>query len=72
LYKLNIQSVLVEGGRTLLQSFIDENLFDEIRVITNTKLFQGAGIMAPVIGKTELFNSIQLGSDSIQFFNRPL
>ena len=72
LYNLNIQSVLVEGGRTLLQSFIDENLFDEIRVITNTTRFQGEGIMAPVISKPELFHSIQLGSDSIQFFNQAL
>ena len=38
LYKLNIQSVLVEGGTELLQSFIDENLWDEARVITNTQL----------------------------------
>jgi diaminohydroxyphosphoribosylaminopyrimidine deaminase / 5-amino-6-(5-phosphoribosylamino)uracil reductase len=38
LYKLNIQSVLVEGGAELLQSFIDENLWDEARVITNTQL----------------------------------
>ncbi|HXR82436.1 MAG TPA: bifunctional diaminohydroxyphosphoribosylaminopyrimidine deaminase/5-amino-6-(5-phosphoribosylamino)uracil reductase RibD, partial [Saprospiraceae bacterium] len=28
-YQLNIQSVLVEGGRKLLQSFIDENMWDE-------------------------------------------
>ena len=38
LYKLNIQSVLVEGGTTLLQSFIDQNCWDEARVITNEEL----------------------------------
>ena len=38
LYKLNIQSVLVEGGAKMLQSFIDEGLWDEVRVITNRQL----------------------------------
>jgi diaminohydroxyphosphoribosylaminopyrimidine deaminase/5-amino-6-(5-phosphoribosylamino)uracil reductase len=46
-YQLNIQSVLVEGGRKLLQSFIDENLWDETRIITNQDLFIGEGLSAP-------------------------
>lgn len=32
LHSRNIQSLLVEGGRAVLQSFIDLNLFDEIHV----------------------------------------
>jgi diaminohydroxyphosphoribosylaminopyrimidine deaminase/5-amino-6-(5-phosphoribosylamino)uracil reductase len=43
-----IQSVLVEGGRMLIQSFIDKGLWDEARVFTGRKLF-GNGIPAPVI-----------------------
>ncbi len=70
LYKLNIQSVLVEGGRTLLQSFIDKNAFDEIRIITSTSSFAGAGIAAPVVKQLQLYESTQLHSDRIQFFNR--
>ncbi|MER3463709.1 MAG: bifunctional diaminohydroxyphosphoribosylaminopyrimidine deaminase/5-amino-6-(5-phosphoribosylamino)uracil reductase RibD [Chitinophagaceae bacterium] len=46
-YQMNIQSVLVEGGAKLLQSFIDEGLWDEARVITNTKMFAGNGINSP-------------------------
>lgn len=47
LYQMNIQSVLVEGGAQLLQSFIDEGLWDEARVITNTKMFAGNGVNSP-------------------------
>lgn len=47
LYQMNIQSVLVEGGTRLLQSFIDENTWDEARMITNTKMFAGNGINSP-------------------------
>src|SRR5207247_2413973 len=34
LYQKNIQSIIVEGGAKLLQSFIDENLWDEARIFT--------------------------------------
>jgi diaminohydroxyphosphoribosylaminopyrimidine deaminase/5-amino-6-(5-phosphoribosylamino)uracil reductase len=49
LYTLQIQSVIVEGGAKLLQSFIDENLWDEARVITNVELKIPEGINAPVL-----------------------
>ena len=38
-YQHNIQSILVEGGARLLQSFIDEGLWDETRMITNESLY---------------------------------
>ncbi len=37
LFEMNIQSILVEGGAKTLQSFIDDNLWDEARVITNER-----------------------------------
>jgi diaminohydroxyphosphoribosylaminopyrimidine deaminase/5-amino-6-(5-phosphoribosylamino)uracil reductase len=49
LYKLKIQSVLVEGGARLLQSFIDEDCWDEARVITNNELEIPGGLAAPVL-----------------------
>ena len=48
LYSLNIQSVIVEGGRELLQSFIDLGLWDEARILTGNKSFN-KGLSAPVI-----------------------
>lgn len=70
LHKLQIQSVLVEGGNILLQSFIRENIFDEIRTITSNRIHAGAGIPAPVAGPVQLYDNMQLQSDSIQFFYR--
>jgi diaminohydroxyphosphoribosylaminopyrimidine deaminase/5-amino-6-(5-phosphoribosylamino)uracil reductase len=71
LYSLKIQSVLVEGGTALLQSFIDENVFDEVRIITNNNLQTDNGLPAPVTAALLLQDSIRLGSDSIRFF-KPL
>ena len=46
LYGRGIQSLLVEGGRRLLQSFIDEGLWDEARVET-APFRLGDGVPAP-------------------------
>lgn len=48
LYELEIQTVIVEGGQKMLQSFIDLNLWDEARVLIGAKNFK-AGLSAPVI-----------------------
>lgn len=48
LYKQNLQSLLVEGGQTLLQSMIDANLWDEAFVEKGT-ITLGDGVKAPVI-----------------------
>jgi diaminohydroxyphosphoribosylaminopyrimidine deaminase/5-amino-6-(5-phosphoribosylamino)uracil reductase len=44
----NIQSVIVEGGARLINSFIREGLWDEARVISGRRNF-GKGIPAPVL-----------------------
>jgi len=49
LYTEGIQSVLVEGGRYLLQALIDQNLYDEARVFTGNQFF-GDGCRAPLPG----------------------
>lgn len=48
LYKHQIQSVIIEGGRQILQTFIDENLWDEARIFVG-KLNFGNGTKAPTI-----------------------
>lgn len=48
LYSENIQSLLVEGGRKLLESFIDSEVWDEARIEIADKIFQN-GIKAPVL-----------------------
>lgn len=46
LYKHDINSVIIEGGRQTLQTFIDENLWDEARVFTGAIQFK-EGVEAP-------------------------
>lgn len=47
LYKEQIQSVIIEGGRFTLQQFIDANLWDEAIIIRNENLKLGNGTQAP-------------------------
>lgn len=65
LYQLNINSVLVEGGTKLLQSFIDEKMWDEIRVIKNEKLKIENGLDAPVFENVKMDNQIKIETDLI-------
>jgi len=48
LYAHRIQTLLVEGGATLLQSFIDAGLWDEARIETSPILLE-KGIKAPIL-----------------------
>ena len=48
LYQHQIQSVIIEGGQQTLQTFIDENLWDEARLFVGNNSFEN-GIKAPVI-----------------------
>jgi diaminohydroxyphosphoribosylaminopyrimidine deaminase / 5-amino-6-(5-phosphoribosylamino)uracil reductase len=68
LYMLNIQSVLVEGGARLLQSFIDDGSWDEARIITNTRLSIGEGLPAPQLNASCLQQQFALDNDAISFY----
>ncbi len=70
LRRLNIQSVLVEGGASLLQSFIDEGIWDEARVITNEQLTIGKGLPAPLLKNSQLKSSEKIFSDVIRFYTK--
>lgn len=64
----NIQSVLIEGGPSLQQSFIDTGCWDEARIITNTKLNLEQGIPAPRLLNGRLFENHRLATDRIMYF----
>ncbi len=67
LYIREIQSIIVEGGQQLLQSFIDEKLWDEARVLIGDKTF-GDGLSAPkLINKHN--NSFRISNDTIIYYN---
>jgi len=67
-YTLNIQSIIIEGGAALLQSFINQQLWDEARVITNQSLFIGEGLSAPLLTNFQLVQEEQIFTDSIAYF----
>lgn len=48
LYKRNIHSVIIEGGRETIQAFINESLWDEARVFVGKERLVN-GISAPVL-----------------------
>ena len=53
LYSHGIQSVIIEGGAQTLQTFIDENLWDEARIFSGPITFNN-GTKAPIISGTTL------------------
>ena len=64
LYKQNIQSIIIEGGRKTLQSFIDENMWDEARIFTANKELTD-GVKSPNI-KGEIIEETEVGWDSLE------
>ncbi len=70
LFEINIQSFLVEGGTVTLQSFIDEDLWDEARIITNETLIIENGIAAPELQNFELLKTERYGNDIINYYTR--
>ena len=68
LYKEKIISLLVEGGAELLQSFINENLWDEARIFTSDKILK-EGVKAPVIIGKEI-STMKISEDTLRFLKR--
>ena len=66
LYENQIQSVIIEGGRRTLQSFIDNNLWDEARIFQGEIYFKN-GTKAPVLN-SEIHTKQILKNDSLLIF----
>ena len=69
LYNRNILSVIVEGGAETINSFINRDLFDEIRVFTTTKILKN-GIISPNIPKLNLLSKNIIDKDILEIFRR--
>ena len=67
-----LNSVLIEGGRSLLTSFLAEGLWDEVRIITNKSMFVGSGIEAPGFPAGMVTNRSTIGTDEIVVIENPL
>ena len=66
LYRHELQSVIIEGGKQTLQTFIDANLWDEARVFTGNSFFK-IGIKAPTLtGK--LIEKQEIATDLLEIY----
>ncbi len=70
-YQMQLQSVLVEGGAMLLQSFLASGIWDETRIITNNSMTVLNGLPAPECKHGLLFHTENCETDSINFFSNP-
>ena len=70
LYENQIQSVIVEGGRQLLQSYIDQGMWDEAHVYIGNK-WLGGGVCAPKLAALPVKNE-RLDDDTLLIFKNTL
>lgn len=67
-YKQNIQSILVEGGANTHQHFIDENCWDEARIIQNNELLIENGIQSAKFKNETFASSNKILSNTIYVY----
>jgi diaminohydroxyphosphoribosylaminopyrimidine deaminase/5-amino-6-(5-phosphoribosylamino)uracil reductase len=65
LYARNIQSVLVEGGAALLNSFLQAGLWEEACVFKSSRRMDAPGIPAPLIPLSHMQHLSHLGHDTL-------
>ncbi len=63
-----IQSIFIEGGRQVLQSWIDARLWDETVIISTDKTYPSQGVVAPQLHHAIKKDEILLESDTIHIF----
>lgn len=67
LFERGILSVIVEGGCSVLQSFLEANLWDEARVITGAVRL-GKGLREPDFGAPTAVRTLEVEGDQIHIF----
>jgi len=65
LFKHKIQSVIIEGGAKTVQTFIDENLWDEARVFESEVSFTN-GVKAPVLNEPKVLCEKNIKGDILK------
>ncbi|MBE28746.1 riboflavin biosynthesis protein RibD [bacterium] len=69
LYNRDILSLIIEGGTTTINSFIEKNLFDEIRIFTTDK-FLKKGINSPEFPDINLIKTSIINNDKLEVYKR--
>ena len=71
LHAHGVQSLIVEGGTKTLQSFLVQNLWDELRVETNLSLTVTGGTRAPLLPANAVVReTITYGTNTVTVFSR--
>jgi diaminohydroxyphosphoribosylaminopyrimidine deaminase/5-amino-6-(5-phosphoribosylamino)uracil reductase len=65
LHQMKVQSVIIEGGARIIQSFINENCWDEARIITNKSFKIGSGLPAPQLSQSIKVDEQLFGTDQV-------
>ncbi|MDC0254278.1 bifunctional diaminohydroxyphosphoribosylaminopyrimidine deaminase/5-amino-6-(5-phosphoribosylamino)uracil reductase RibD [Bacteriovoracales bacterium] len=68
LYKRGVQSLIVEGGKRLLESFISEGIWDEARIFV-APISLNTGVKAPSLGEESLSQQV-IGADTLSIYKR--
>lgn len=66
LHQRNILSCIVEGGARLLNSFLNNDLWDEARVFVSPKTF-GMGLRSPFLKRKD-YQASSIGTDELRVF----
>ena len=71
LYQNDIQSVIIEGGTTTIQSFIDAGLWDEAYQFMGTDVLFHQGLQAPVLsGDYSLHSRKMIANDVLKMYRK--
>ena len=69
LYNRDILSLIIEGGTITINSFIEKNLYDEIRVFTADKLLE-KGINSPELPDINLIKTSLINNERLEVYKR--
>ena len=69
LYNRDILSVIIEGGAITINSFIEKNLYDEIRVFTTDKILK-KGVNSPELPDINLIETSIINNDKLEVYKK--
>ncbi len=72
LHQRNLTSLMVEGGAETLKYFMEEGVWDEIRVISNDAVIAGEGLPAPVITNATLCETFNYAEHNVKVYTKML
>ncbi|MCC9165261.1 bifunctional diaminohydroxyphosphoribosylaminopyrimidine deaminase/5-amino-6-(5-phosphoribosylamino)uracil reductase RibD [Pontibacter harenae] len=70
LHQRNVLSVMVEGGTFLLESLLQEGLWDEALILKSLSKTLSTGIKAPAMNYGKLHETQTIGSDNLFYYRK--